>query len=328
MIVRGHLPPIKSTAGQESAKFLKLLAPKGNQEGRLALSNICHTLHLAFKQASTDDIYDSLLMCLMRSVKKYDPFYVDKVKKACEAIYARCKRKQKRPGVTPEFTTEDISQDTNLNCVGYLRKLVKLGYLYSITDSKKKVIGYRRVPKNWPPPDSLFKSGRVGFTYFIPLYFRFYLHEHISEQMRAIESKEGMLQLDQRFANNDTRTSLSDPGIPSADGAFTDSDGATWAADVSLINLQLDVSSMTEDWVKKTDDRLFRKLEVKERYLLYLLFVKEFKWADIAATLGVDLKTARYKYDDIITYLQGRAKGKGTIHGRKERAKARRAQKQ
>lgn len=317
MIVRGHLPPIKSAAGQEAAKFLKLLAPKGNSEGRLVLSNICHTLHLAFKQASTDDIYDSLLMCLMRAVKKYDPFYVEKVKKACEAIDVRCKRKPKRIGTTPEFTTEDIAQDMGISCVGYLRKLVKLGFLHSISDTKKKVIGYRRVPKKWPPPASQFKSGRVGFTYFIPLYFRFYLHEHISEQMRSIESREGMLQLDQRFIGNDSGTNIADPGIPSSDGAFTDSDGSTWAADVSLINLQLDISSMTEEWVKDTDDRLFRNLEVTERYLLYLLYVKEMKWADIASTMGSDPKTVRSKYEDVMTYLRGRAKRKNTWQKRK-----------
>lgn len=322
MVVRGHLPPIKSAAGQEAAKFLKLLAPKGTTDGRLVLSNICHTLHLAFKQASTDDIYDSLLMCLMRAVKKYDPFYVEKVKRACEAIDARCKGKQKRAGLLPEFTTEDIAKDMGINCVGYLRKLVKLGHLYSISDTKKKVIGYRRVPKNWPPPDTLFKSGRVGFTYFIPLYFRFYLHEHISEQMRALESKEGVLQLDWRITGNVADGNTPDPGIPSADGAFTDASGATWAADVSLINLQLDVSSMTEEWVKETDDRLFRNLEVKERYLLYLLYVKEMKWADIASSMGADPKTVRAKYDDIMLYLRGRAKRKpnGRTHGRTDEA--------
>lgn len=309
MIVRGHLPPMNSSAGMEAVKFLNLLSPAGKTDkSNQAYGEICRTLHLAFKQSTTDDIYDSLLMCLMRAVKKYDPFYVDKLKKVCDIIDVKCKGKQRRVGKVPEFTALEVGKKTGTDPNSYLRKLVKRGHLRSIADSKRKVIGYRRDPKNWPPSTVLFKSGPVGFTYAVQTYFRFYLHEYITRQMHSIEAKEGMLQLDHRSPGDTSWGSMGDPGTPHADGAFTDSDGQSWAADTNLMNLPLDISTMDEGWVKSTDDKLFRNLDKSERNLLYLIYVKEFSVAQIAAIMDVDPKTVRAKREEIMAYLRGHAK--------------------
>lgn len=308
MIVRGHLPPVNSSAGIEAIKFLNLLSPAGkNNKSDQAYGEICRTLHLAFKQNTTDDIYDSLLMCLMRAVKKYDPNYIEKLKKVCDIIDVKCKGKQRRVGLLPEFTAQDVSKKTGTDVNSYLRKLVKRGHLRSIADSKKKVIGYRRDPKSWPPAPILFKQGPVGFTYAVQTYFRFYLHEYITRQMHSIESKEGMLQLDHRSPGDTSWGSIGDPGTPHADGAFTDSDGQNWAADTRLLNLPLDISVMDEGWVDHTDDKLFRNLEKAERNLLYLIYVKEYSVAQIAAIMDLDPKTVRAKRDEIMAYLKGHA---------------------
>lgn len=305
MIIRGQLPPAKSPAGREANLFLRTLAPSGSSDERLAMSNTCRTLHLAFKQATTDDIYDTLALCLMRAIKKYDPFYTEKVKRVCDEIISKCKGKPIRKGVKPEFTAAEITKRAGIESTGRLRLLVRRGHLASITDSKKKVIGYRRKVRSWPPPAKFFQSGPVGFTYFIPMYFRYYLHEYISDEMSAIESKEGMLQLDHRTSTDPNWGSVGDPGIPHADGAFTDSDGTSWAADVSLLNHILDISRMTIDWVNKTNDKLFRNMTKRERYILYLLFVKECKWAEIGTILKSDPQSIRKHYDEIIVYLRG-----------------------
>lgn len=311
MIVRGHLPPVNSGSGMEAIKFLNLLSAKGKVKSSQVYGEVCRTLHLAFKQSTTDDVYDSLLMCLMRAIEKYDPKYVEKLKKVCDIIDVKCKGKPRRMGTTPEFTAREIcikmgkfGKDTN----SYLRKLVKRKHLYSISNSKKKVIGYRRNPEGWPPPPVLFKQGPVGFTYAVQTYFRFYLHEYITRQMRSIESKEGMLQLDHRATGDTSWDSLSDPGTPHAQGAFIDSSGQHWAADTGLMNLSLDVSLMDENWVNSTEDRLFKKLEKSERNLLYLIYVKEYSIAQIGSILGLDPKTVRVKRDEIMSYLQGHAK--------------------
>lgn len=306
MIVRGHLPPLNSAAGMEATKFLNLLSSSGSAEkSNSAYGEICRTLHLAFKQSTTDDIYDSLLMCLMRAVNKYDPFYVEKLRNVCGAIDVKCKGRPRRVGTTPEFSSQDIGKSIGTDVNSYLRKLVKRGHLKSIADSKKKVIGYRRNPQAWPPPPVLFKSGPVGFTYAVQTYFRFYLHEYITRQMHAIEAKEGMLQLDHR-AVGDQHTG-SDPGTPHADGAFTDTDGQHWAADTRLMHLPLDISTMDETWVQSTDDKLFRNLEISERNMLYLIYVKEFSVTQIAQIMGIDPKTVRAKRDEIMNYLRGHA---------------------
>ena len=310
MIVRGHLPPVNSNAGMEAIKFLNLLSSGGKDKPNQVYGEICRTLHLAFKQSTTDDIYDSLLMCLMRAVKKYDPRYVEKLRKVCEVIDLKCKGRPRREGTTPEFTATEIA--SKLGKIGedinsYLRKLVKRGHLRSIANSKKKVIGYRRDPKKWPPPPSSFKQGPVGFTYAVQTYFRFYLHEHITKQMRSIESKEGMLQLDHRATGDTSWGSMTDPGIPHAQGSFTDSDGQNWAADTNLMTLPMDISVMDDDWVNHTDDKLFRNMEKSERYILYAIYVKEFSVKQIATALGMDPNTVRTKRDEIMAYLKGRA---------------------
>lgn len=308
MVVNGHFPPINSAAGSEAIKFLNLLSPSNKTDkSSKAYGEICRTLHLAFKQATTDDIYDSLLMCLMRAVQKYDPKYVDKLKKVCEAIDIKCKGKGRRVGVTPEFTAGDIASRTGLEVNSFLRKLVKRGHLQSIANNKKKVIGYRRMPKEWPPSPVLFKQGPVGFTYAVQTYFRFYLHEYITRQMHSIESKEGMLQLDHRSPGDLSWESMGDASTPHAEGAFTDVDGQSWAADTNLMHLSLDVSIMDEGWVAHTDDKLFRKLEKAERNLLYLIYVKEFSVTQIAAIMDLDPKTVRAKRDEIMAYLKGHA---------------------
>lgn len=305
MIVRGHLPPANSSSGGESIKFLKLLAPSGKLGSNAVYGETCRTLHLAFKQATTDDIYDSLQLCLLRAINKYDPFYINKLKKVCETIDIKCKGKQRRISQTPEFTSQDIAGILKMDCNSYLRKLVKRSHLRSIANPKKKVIGYRRDPANWPPPPAMFKSGPVGFTYAVQTYFRFYLHEFITRQMHSIESKEGMLQLDHRKTSEGA--SMPDAGTPHADGAFVDRDGSSWAADTKLMNLSFDLSTMDNNWVKDTDDKLFRNLEVTERQLLYYIYVKEYSISQIGEIMDLDPKTVRHKRDEIMLYLKAHA---------------------
>jgi hypothetical protein len=308
MIVKGHLPPLKSSAGKEATTFLKTLIPKGttSEAGRLVLMNVCRTLHLAFKQMTSDDIYDTLVLCLMRAVKKYDPFYTDKVKRVCNAIDKRFPNKS-RASKRAEFTTDELSKQLGFDCVGCLRLLVRKEYLQSIVGPKKKVIGYRRA-KAWPPPSTFLNSGPVGFTYFLPMYFRYYLHEYISGAMSEIESKEHVLQLDYRYSERDGMSRpAKDLATPHTGGDYVDRDGYTWAADIGLMNLPLDVSPMTLDWVKSTDDKLFRKLTQQERHLLYMIFVQELKLVEAASILGCEPATVRKQLDQILDYLQARS---------------------
>jgi hypothetical protein len=304
MIVRGHLPSLKTPAGKDASKMLSTLVPRGEQAGRENLLKACRMLHLAFKQQSADDIYDTLVMCLMRAIRKYDPHYTNKVRKICETIDQRYPKGKR--GDNSTITEPAVTSAVGLDSLSYLRMLVRRGHLVSVAGPKKKVVGYKRT-KKWPPPAEFFESGPVGFVYFLPMYFRYYLHEYISRAMDSIESTEHVLQLDHRAFTEDNPR---DAGLPHAEGAFVDSSGSSWAADLTLVNLPLDVSVMNEAWVQSTNDRLFRKLTVQERYLLFLHYVKEYKWVEVAAVLECDTQTAKKKFDDIMTYLRGRAAAK------------------
>jgi DNA-directed RNA polymerase specialized sigma subunit len=97
----------------------------------------------------------------------------------------------------------------------------------------------------------------------------------------------------------------SSDALPYADGNFVDQHGTAWAADTSLMEAQLDISEMTDAWVRQTKDKLFRNLTATERWLLQMIFRKEFNWVQISAMLQCSTQTARQQYNDVMKYLRG-----------------------
>ena len=105
-------------------------------------------------------------------------------------------------------------------------------------------------------------------AHYIQKWFRFKLQEWIVSRMREIESKEGVYSLEGWTRR---RTSIRDQDgagqhryakehLPSLVGEFQDSTGTCMAADVSMMQKPLDVSTMNIDWVCGTEDPLFRDL--------------------------------------------------------------------
>lgn len=317
MIIRGHLPSLKTSAGKDAKAMLKLLLqvdPKTGKQvvaSRRNLLSACRSLHLAFKQAESNDIYDTLVMCLISAAAKYDPFYTDKVRQVCEALDGEFSK-------IPTVSISQLSSSLGFDCSVHVRVLVKHGYLASVREGKKRIIGYERTAK-WPAPAAFFKSGPIYFTYFLQKWFRMYFHAYICSQMRQIETDEGMLQLDHRYSPSAGHSSSSshanenkgDPRIPSLNGALTDCYGDTWMADIELMHRSMDVSTMTLEWVEHTEDRLFRTMSRHERYLLYLVFVEECNWKETARKLGCSVNLAKKHFNEVMVYLQHRAKPKG-----------------
>jgi hypothetical protein len=165
MIVRGTVPPANSRAGKDAIEFLRTLAVRGSDHSKARTEATCKTLHLAFKQQTSEDIYDTLVFCFVKAVRQYDPYYKDKTKQVCEVI----------GGFPKQFTIEQLEARMGFDCGGILRALAGKGFLASII-GKKKVVGYRRGPK-WPAPVEYFKSGPIGFVYVIQMWFRYYLNE-------------------------------------------------------------------------------------------------------------------------------------------------------
>ena len=245
MVIRGQLPLLGTRAGLDAAKTLKNLLKKGAPQDRAALSKVCRTLHLAFKSLTTDEVYDVMALCFLRACHRYDPCYQDKVKQVCEVLNGNTWRERFTPGELTALVGFDVTR--------HLRLLVGKGYLVSIQDKQRKVSGYR-LSKTWPPQPSFFQSGPIGFVYFAPMWFRHYVSEYISNVMAQVETKEGMLQLGHLGhsgpeavvgpVTNSSNYQHSSDAIPYTGGNFVDQNGRSWAADLDLMALQVDVSKL------------------------------------------------------------------------------------
>jgi len=281
MIVRGTIPPANSRAGRDAKELLRTLAPRGAQPSKELTDATCKTLHLAFKQQTTEDIYDTLVFCFVKAARQYDPHYADKTKQVCEVISEFQK----------QFTIEQLEARVGFNCTGILRYLVRKDLLASIT-GKKKVVGYKLGSK-WPAPVKFFENGPVGFVSVTQLWFRYYFKNHIAEQMSELEASEGILQLGDAPRTgggnsgsnegqfNDTIQANSDGNCVNSTGNFR------FMADRNLMDMPLDVSAMNLDWVAGTTDKLFKDLTVAQRTILYLYFHEEQSFKTLGRTLGI-----------------------------------------
>ena len=300
MVIRGQLPSLRSRPGKDAANMLRNLLKPGETDDMATIPEACRSLHLAFKQLSTDEVYDVMVMCFLRACHHYDPKYTDKVRQVCEVVDAKFGNKQ--------FTAEVISAELDFDAVRCVRLLVSKGYLVAVYGPRRKVLGYKRGPE-WPPKPAFFKSGPIGFVYHAQRQFRFYLIEFIKARRNELEARPGLLQLDYRpsgvaeAAAGDTRIYAT--ALPSADGNFSDANGVLWAADTDLMHSQVDISRMTDAWVKSTDDRLFRTLTPQERWILQMVDCKEYNWVQVAALLQCSTQTARQQYNEVMQYLPG-----------------------
>lgn len=131
---RGTLPPVSTYAGKDSKELLRTLAPRGYEPSKALTDATCKTLHLAFKQQTTEEIYDTLVFCFMKAARKYDPYYADKTRTVCEVI-----------GELQEtqFTSLELETRVGFDCLGICRSLVKRGYLASVK-SKGRWLDTRR----------------------------------------------------------------------------------------------------------------------------------------------------------------------------------------
>jgi hypothetical protein len=301
MVIRGQLPGPGTAAGTDAARTLKTLLPKGSKADRVALSKACRTLHLAFKMMTTDEVYDVMVLCFLRACHRYDPGYSDKVLQVCEVLRGKKIHKQ--------FVPDDITPLVGFDATRYIRLLVGKGYLAAVMGPKRKVAGYKR-SKTWPPKPAFFESGPVGFVYFASMWFRYYVSEYISKVMAQLETKEGVLQLEvhpvsRGKVNSNHDFTHSSDALPHALGNFVDQNGRSWAADTALMEQQFDLSEMTDEWVRGTNDRFFRSLTPSERRILQLVFRKEFNWVQIAAMMKCSTQTVRQQYNEILAYLRG-----------------------
>jgi len=305
MVVRGTIPSMKSAAGKDAMAFLNQIHDKTLGTDIEAYMKTCRMLHLAFKEMTSDDVYDVMAECFMRATRKYDPLYTKKVSQLCKVINGKYRFRK-------DFTTDDLSASVGFNTSRILRMLVGKHYLASIHGPRKKVLGYTRGPE-WPPDKKFLSASPIGFTYYVRRWFKMYLEEYVERTMDTIEARGDIMQLEHRTANGDSTGGVDgqfDMALPHADGNYTDYDGARWLVDTALMSRNLDLSDMTDEWVRHTNDRLFRKLTSMERKLLQLVYRYELPWQEAGTVLNITGEWTKKKFLEILRYLRGRA---GTI---------------
>ena len=282
MVIRGTIPPAQTRAGRDAKEMLRTISPRGSVMNREETDRACKMLHLAFHQATTEEIYDTFLLGLIKAARKYDPFYTDKVEEVCATIELLPK----------QFTEQHVLDRVGYDSTGILRSLVRKHYLRSVT-GKKKVVGYTK-GEQWPPDQKLFESGPIGFVYVLQIWFRYYVNEYFMGQIGQIEASGNLLQRLEVFGEAEIGGEVL---LPHPEGNCVSANGdLRYMADRSLLDLTMDVSKMSLDWVAETDDKLFKNLTPQQRMLLYLHFHEEESWKQIGRAMSIDAQTAKNRF--------------------------------
>jgi hypothetical protein len=129
MICRGHVPIIgvgreRSCISKDVVPFLLYFLPKGKKLDRVSASTVVRHFHLAFKGLETEEVYDILMMHLVRAINQYDPTYTEKVKRVVEIINNGLSKRA-------QFSANDIHVYLDIDCNRYIRMLCRRGFLTS-----------------------------------------------------------------------------------------------------------------------------------------------------------------------------------------------------
>jgi hypothetical protein len=110
----------------------------------------------------------------------------------------------------------------------------------------------------------------IGLAYYLQTWFRFKLQEWISSRSRELEAKEGVYSLEMwneeragHCIGNDHGGDNADSPLleqtVNADGDYQNSRGTVLSADVAMLRKPLDISELTLDWGRQTEDPAVRR---------------------------------------------------------------------
>ena len=161
----------------------------------------------------------------------------------------------------------------------------------------------------------------IGLAYYLQKWFRFHLQDWISRRWRELESKEGVYSLEgwteRRIGNfADSAADGNNPfeeQVVDADGDYRNVHGVTLAADVEMMRREFDLSEMTLEWVRQTEDSLFGDLSIEDRQFLYLYYVREMDRKEIASCLGITEREIPVRLESIrASYIKSNHARQGT----------------
>lgn len=115
-----HVPYYVGTINEDARIFLQRFLPKGTEANRTTLLNACRSLHLAFKGAEAGEVYDILVMCLLRAINKWDPHYTDGVRKVVDVIEQQFPPRK-------QFTAHQLNSSLGFDGTRIIRMLARRG---------------------------------------------------------------------------------------------------------------------------------------------------------------------------------------------------------
>jgi hypothetical protein len=303
MILSGTLPMIGERVNEDAKQMLRMFLPAGVKPTGFVLAKTARTLYLAFKGQDTEEVYNVLVGCLIKALGKYDPNYVAKVKKAAGAVDSLISPRVKM------VTAKQISEVAGFNCTRICRMLVRRGHLQRITKENQKTKYFQK--DNWPPAPELLNGKPIGVPYFVSGYFRRYLQQYITEQMKSLEARSVTMQLEplQQHRWHDQKISR-EPLLPSAEGNIVEPNGKRWMADTQLMNREHDLPDMNLGWVTDCNDPLFSGLERRERLFLYQHYAKEMTPSQICQSVGIPLNEYDQFHAEILEKCRDHAMAK------------------
>ena len=145
MICQGHVPQLWAPRGagklfnSDSMKFIQYFLPKGTKVTKAALSNTCHSFHLAFKGMDPDEVYDVLMEKLLRAAQKYDPLYSVRVGRVVETL-------SNNDLLGSRFTINELNNHLDFDGARFVRVLCRHGFLEPVPAAEGGERSYRRQP--------------------------------------------------------------------------------------------------------------------------------------------------------------------------------------
>lgn len=127
MICRGHVPLWRGRINKDVEPFIRYFMPEGVPCNRNTAGKAVRHLHLAFKGKTTEEIYDVLMMQLVRAIQKYDPSYTDKVRVVAEKI---------EDAFQKQFTILELNGRLDFDGNRYVRLLCRRGFLEAVKGGK------------------------------------------------------------------------------------------------------------------------------------------------------------------------------------------------
>jgi len=127
MICRGHVPLWRGRINKDVEPFIRYFMPEGVSCNRNTAGKAVRHLHLAFKGKTTEEIYDVLMMQLVRAIQKYDPSYTDEVRVVAEKI---------EDAFQKQFTILELNGRLDFDGNRYVRLLCRRGFLEAVKGGK------------------------------------------------------------------------------------------------------------------------------------------------------------------------------------------------